>query len=99
MKTRYYTFSELATFIHNQRDDRPIVMQSGQDSYDCGCVLTHFGRFVSKRKIDAPGLTTIKTDRNELIIVTGPTYGFINELITKNVTKYKQVKKILEKYV
>jgi hypothetical protein len=100
MKTKNFKFSDLADFINSQNDDRFIEM-TGEQILDCGCVLTHFGRYKTHTPITSIGFTFFTNNRQQVCYIEDRDIclAFISELINKKVKNYKMAKKILMNYV
>jgi hypothetical protein len=98
MNDHKFTFQELADFIGQQSDTRPVHMGITDDTYNCGCVLIHFGRRYFHRNIKAVGFRLILNDRDQYLTGDDKTFDFIDMLIKKKPKTYKQVKKYLSNF-
>lgn len=96
MNNKYYTFEEFKNFILSQKDDRKIDMQS--EFLGIGCLLTQFGRKKYHKKICNVGFSSlvIKGCLIKCFDCPDKITEIIRTSITKNITLYKQAKKILK---
>ncbi len=96
MKNKNFDFKQLSAFVQSQKDDRPIVMSLGNDPYNCGCILAHFGRKVGKRNITSIGFSHFKDDRNQFYNGDSKVFVFISEAARLRIRNYEQAKKLLQ---
>jgi hypothetical protein len=98
MKTKTFTFKQLSEFINSQLDDRPVNMEQSYGDEDCGCILVHFGRHLSHRKIKDVGYNIINTDRSYVYMGDYDTRCFIDDVIDRKPQTYGEVKKYLTRF-